>query len=796
MTAPPRIATLLAALLVVHWLSLDALHADETPRPDAVSYNDDIRPILSEKCFACHGPDDSHREADLRLDLSDEALRDLGGYAAIVPGKPDESELIERITSDDEYSRMPPPEANKELTAEQIDLLRRWIEQGATYERHWAYERPVARDPPPVQDTDWPAGPIDRFLLARMEQEGVTPAPDADRITLLRRIYFDLIGLPPEPAEVDAFLADTSPGAYEAVVDRLLASPHFGERLAIVWLDLVRFADTVGYHGDQDHNISPYRDYVIKAFNDNLPFDQFTIEQLAGDLLPEPTLWQQIATGYNRLLQTSHEGGVQPKEYLAKYLADRVRNASQVWLGATMGCAECHNHKYDPYTIEDFYAFGAFFADIDEAEHFRVGSNALPTRRPPEIPAWNLQQYAEIQVLETQLAELRGRDGAEGDSSTAEEIARCEQRKAEIEKEYRLTMITRSIEPREIRVLPRGNWLDDSGPVVEPAIPAFLGSLPVDGRASRLDLAQWLVSPDNPLTARVMVNRLWAIYFGRGLCKSLDDFGGQGVPPDQPELLDWLAVEFMQGNWDIKGIIKRMVTSRAYRQSSVASAELLRRDPDNRLFARQGRFRLPAELVRDNVLAVSGLLNDEIGGPSVKPYQPAGYYQHLNFPKRKYEPHLDARQYRRGLYVHWQRSFLHPMLKAFDAPTREECTAERTSSNTPLASLVLLNDPTFVEAARAFAARILTEGGDTTDERLGWAWRTVLSRPPTTAELNVLHDLLNADLQEYTADPDAASALLEVGMYEPPPSLDRIELAAWTSVARALFNLNETHTRN
>lgn len=793
------IVTVLIACL--HGAAASALAADA--EPDAVDYNRDIRPILSDKCFFCHGPDDKTREAKLRLDLQEGSRRDLGGYQAIVPGDPEFSEVWVRITSEDKTERMPPAKSGKTLTAEQIELIRKWIAQGGDYAQHWAYVKPVKHAPPVLKGDDWSAGPIDRFILDRLRREKLSPSPDADRVTLIRRLYFDLIGLPPTAAEVDAFVNDSSRDAYEKVVDRLLASPHFGERLAIYWLDLVRFADTVGYHGDQDHNISPYRDYVIKSFNDNKPFDEFTIEQLAGDLLPQPDLWQKIATGYNRLLQTSHEGGVQPGEYLHKYLADRVRNVGEVWLGQTTGCAECHNHKYDPITQADFYSLGAFFADVDEAQHFKVGSNALPTKRPPEIAAWNIEQYQRIQAIEDEIRWTRKASVVKESfeievdpEKLDEKIKKLEAQKAAIEKEFRLCMVTQPIEPWEVRVLPRGDWLNKTGPVVRPAIPAFLGRLSTDGRATRLDLARWLVSRDNPLTARVYVNRLWSLYFGAGLCVSVDDFGAQGEAPHHPRLLDWLAVEFMDSGWDVKHVVKLMVMSRAYHQSSLAPTELRRRDPQNKLLARQSRWRLDAELVRDNALAVGGLLNRAIGGHSVKPYQPQGYYQHLNFPQRKYQADMDERQYRRGLYMHWQRQFLHPMLRAFDAPMREECTAKRTRSNTPLAALVLLNDPTFVESARALAVRIMQEGGATRDQRIKWAWKQALSRDPSPQEQAIITRMFIADVKDYRTDPAATKKLLSVGMHRAPKELDEAELAAWTGVARAILNLSETMTRN
>lgn len=749
-----------------------------------LEYNRDIRPILSDRCFFCHGPDDEERQADLRLDLEAAAKE-----FAIVPGNPEESEFVARITTTDSDLQMPPPDSGKSLSSEEIEKLVRWVRQGAVYQPFWAYV-------PPQRPEDVQALPlhqaIDQLLAQELERRGLQMSAPADPVTLLRRVYFDLIGLPPAPDAVDRFQNDSSSEAYEKLIDDLLDSDHFGERLAIYWLDLVRYADTVGYHGDQDHNISPYRDWVIQAFNDNMPFDQFTREQLAGDLLPDATLDQRIATGYNRMLQTSHEGGVQPKEYLAIYAADRVRNVSAVWMGATLGCAQCHHHKYDPYTIEDFYAFSAFFADIDEAQHFKVGSNALPTRRPPEIEVLSKSQRARLAEIDRDLAELK-----DADAATRQQLL---DEKQAIESSARLTMVTVSIEPREIRVLPRGNWLDESGPIVEPAVPGFLGELDTSpDRATRLDLANWLVDAQTGvggLTARVQANRIWYLLFGSGISRSLDDFGGQGQPPTHPELLDTLAVEFLESGWDLKHLIKQIMLSNAYRQSSTASPQLLELDPYNELFARQGRFRLPAEIIRDNALFVSGLIHLEYGGPSARPYQPEGYYRHLNFPKRDYTADQDASQYRRGVYVHWQRQFLHPMLKAFDAPSREECTAQRSRSNTPLAALVSLNDPTFVEAARILAERLIRDGGTTVDEKIDFALKAVLSRRPDDVERQTLQQVFHLNLQHYQDHPAAVQKLLAVGLAPFDPELDQVEIAAWTAVARAVLNLNETMTRN
>jgi mono/diheme cytochrome c family protein len=796
--------TLFAVVLLAAFAAL--ARSEDVRSPRALNYNRDVRPILSDKCFACHGPDATHREADLRLDDEASAKGDRGGYAAIVASNPEESELIRRITSDDEAERMPPPESGKDLTAAEIETLRRWIAEGAPWSKHWAYEAPRRWPLPPVKDSEWPLNEIDSFILARLEEEGLSPSPEADRVTLARRLHFDLTGLPPSPEDVAAFAADESPGAYERLADRLLASPALGERMAVYWLDVVRYADTVGYHGDQEHHASPYRDWVIDAFNSNMPFDQFTREQLAGDLLPDSGPDQKIASAYNRLLQTSHEGGVQAKEYLAIYGADRVRNLSLAWMGATMGCTQCHDHKFDPYTSKDFYALQAFFADVDEAQHLKKGADISPTVRPPEVKLLTRLERLKLEAAQRDAEQTReqiaasGADDQESVAALPEQLAALERRRDEIQNAARMVMISVPIEPRPIRILPRGNWLDDSGPLVQPAIPEFLGKLETgERRATRLDLANWLTNAEHGaglLTARVFVNRIWALYFGNGLSRSLEDFGGQGESPSHPELLDRLAVEFVESGWDVKHVVRLIVTSRTYWQSSLVSPELQQADPENRLLARQSPWSLPAEMVRDNALSLSGLLTHEIGGASVRPYQPEGYYQYLNFPKRDYKVDTDDRQWRRGVYVHWQRTYLHPMLKAFDAPSREECTAHRSQSNTPLASLVLLNDPTFIEAARVFASLILREGGQSTADRLEFAWRRALSRSPDEFERAAMIRYLDDETQRYQREPEAAQRLMKVGIAPPPASDAVTETAAWTSVARIILNLSETLTRN
>ena len=609
--------------------------------------------------------------------------------------------------------------------------------------------------------------------------------------------------MPPTRQQIEAFIGDTGPLAYQKAVDRLLASPAFGERMATYWLDLVRYADTVGYHGDQDHNITPYRDYVIDSFNDDLSLDEFTRHQLAGDLMKNPTTAQRIATGYNRLLQTTHEGGLQPREYLAIYAADRIRNVSAVWMGATVGCAQCHDHKYDPYASKDFYSMVAFFADIDEQQHFKVGSNSLPTRRPPEIAVgsrWQRERTAEIEskvkVLQSKLKTVDTVQASTINSQIAEHQTELKQ----LQSANRLTMVTQSVTPRTIRVLPRGNWLDESGPIVSPSVPQFLGTLETNGkRATRLDLANWLLDVDNGiggLTARVFVNRFWYLLFGRGISPSLGDFGGQGQPPNHPEMLDQLAVDFIQDGWSVKRMMRRLVLSRTYQQASDTTETQLKEDPYNQWFGRQARYRLPAEMVRDNVLTVSDLLVRTVGGSSIKPSQPAGYYRHLNFPQRVYSAHVDQRQYRRGVYVHWQRQFLHPMLKALDAPSREECTAQRARSNTPLEALVMLNDPSMVKAAIAFAANLLKSANEGSEAKIKRAFELAVSRQPDAFELAALKKLLESETQHYRVKPEDAEKLLDaVDKSIDAQPLNQQELAAWTTVTRALLNLQETVTR-
>ena len=823
----------------------------------SIRFDRDIRPLLAENCFACHGPDAGKRQADLRLDTAEGATADRDGVRAVVAGNPSASELLTRISSSDPDVVMPPPDSHKLLTTEEKQLLQQWIAEGAPYESHWAYS-PLERPAVPLSQQSG-RHPIDAFIYERLKQEGVDPSPAADRVGLARRAAIDITGLPLEPAEVDLFLADTAPDAYEKLIDALLASPHHAERLAAWWLDLVRYGDSVGYHGDQEITMWPYRDWIINAFAANMPFDQFTREQLAGDLLPSATLEQKIAAAYNRLNLMSAEGGGQDKEYLAKYASDRVRATSGAWLGSTLGCAECHDHKFDPFTTRDFYTFSAFFADVTERGIYAGSEGNGKWGEVMRVPT--PEQAGQQKHLETQITELKARATADFPELVAQREAwitamtaspeeratlpesvkaalegaaeKTPTQQQEIAAFYRsispairavkdllpkleqqhqslinaqLTMVTTVAgAPRPIRILPRGNWMDDSGEVVLPATPAFLTSFaaatPSDAtqaqeRLTRLDLANWITAPENSLTPRVLANRLWALCFGQGLSRRLDDHGSQGEAPSHPELLDWLACELRDGQWNIKHLLRTIMTSDAYKRSSNASSAIRESDPENRLMARQARYRIDAEMVRDAALAASGLLARTIGGPSVKPYQPEGYWDYLNFPKRTYKADSGANLYRRGLYVHWQRQYLHPAMLVFDAPSREECTARRARSNTPLQALVRLNDPEFVEAARTLAAKTLAEAEPDARARALFMLRRALIRVPSDAEVSVLADLVERHRRVFTQDVESAKTIISIGASPQPQGVDPIELAAWTSAARTVLNLHETYSRN
>jgi hypothetical protein len=583
---------------------------------------------------------------------------------------------------------------------------------------------------------------------------------------------------------VDTFLADRSPDAAEKLVERLLASPHYGERMAQQWLDLARCADTNGYRLDNHRDMWLYRDWVIAAFNANKPFDAFTIEQLAGDLLPGATVAQRVATGFHRNTMVNFGNGSDPREYLAKAVIDRVSTTASVWLGSTLACAQCHDHKYDPFTQRDFYRFYAFFNNVPEKGLDGDKGSPVPILRVPSP-----EQEAQLAALRRDLAQLDAR-------SQPREFARLKQTEADLLQSIPTAMVMEEMaRPRMTRVLLRGDYLSE-GEVVTPGVPASLPPLRPGAPANRLGLARWLIDPANPLTSRVAVNRAWQLFFGTGLVRTADDFGSQGEPPSHPELLDWLAAEFIASGWDVKALHRLIVTSATYRQSSRVSAEQRARDPHNRLLARGPRFRLDAEAVRDNALAISGLLHRTIGGPSVRPYQPAGLWEQVavggNYSSQTYAQSKGRDLYRRGLYTYWKRSLPHPSLVAFDAPSREACTVVRSRTNTPLQALVLLNDPTYLEAARALAQRTLCEGGAAPGDRLTYAFRLCTARRPTAQELAILTRILDQQLLTYRQDRASAEALSRVGESERAGGLDARELGAWTAVANVLLNLDET----
>ena len=806
-----------ASLPVAIFLGLTAtilrVRADELPPAAKIEFNRDIRPILSDACFHCHGPDKNVRKAELRLDLREEALKAAESVEfPIVPGQPEKSELVRRILTADRDEQMPPPKAHKALTAAQKERLRMWIAQGAEYQIHWAY-LPIQRPPVPAVSPH----PVDGFIRQRLAAENLQAAPEADKVTLIRRVTLDLTGLPPTPAEVDAFVNDAAPDAYGRVVDRLLASPHFGERMAVDWLDGARFADTNGYQVDRDRTLVAWRDWVIRAFNQNQRFDQFTIEQIAGDLLPNATLEQRIATGFNRNHMTNEEGGVIAEEFLADYTADRVETTATVWLAQTFNCTRCHDHKFDPFTQRDFYSLKAFFHNVSENGVGDYGKPA-PKSSPPFVSLPTPEVAAQIATLKTDIETAKQeqasaeKDLAEAvkdqpqstkdqpspakdkDSAAKERLAKLTKSLADTENAVPVTLVMDDAKPRDTFILMRGVY-DRLGEKVTAATPAALPPMGDTLPRNRLGLARWLVDPANPLPARVTVNRFWQMLFGTGLVRTAEDFGSQGEPPSHPELIDWLASEFISSGWDMKGMLRLLVTSATYRQSSKLTAAAHERDPDNRLLARGPRFRLQAEFVRDQALASSGLLVSKIGGPSVKPYHPPGLYEQVvnqkDNPKATYTQDKGENLYRRSLYTYWKRSVPNPAMLLFDAPFRETCTLRRPRTNTPLQALNLLNDPTYVEAARLLAQRMMLEGGASVESRLTHGFRLIAARIPRDAEMTILKTSLERSLREFRADPAGAAGLLKVGEATTAATLDVAELAAYTALASTMLNLDE-----
>jgi mono/diheme cytochrome c family protein len=752
---------------------------------DPVDFRREILPILSENCFTCHGPDAQARKAGLRLDVKESALRT--AEPVIVPGKSGESEIIERVTSKDVDEVMPPPKSGKKLTYEQIERIRKWIDQGARWSNHWAFEPVTRPTAPPVRNKTWIKNSIDVYILARIESEGLVPSPTAERATLIRRLTLDLTGLPPTPDEVDAFLADTRASAYEALVDRLLSSPRYGERMAMDWLDGARYADTNGFQNDFARTMWPWRDWVIAAFNRNQPFDRFVIEQIAGDLLKGASLEQRIATGFSRNNRTVTEAGSIDEEYRVENTVDRVETTSMVFLGLTLGCARCHDHKFDPVSQAEFYQFYGFFNSVNEQGVYTETRGNVP----PLIKLPTAADRKKLDELATAIATAR----ASGDKARIEKSTK---EKEEYEKNLTSVMVMEDRPtPRDTFLLKRGRYdMPETGKKLEPGVPACLPPLPAGAGRDRLGLAQWLASPANPLTARVTVNRIWQHHFGTGLVKTAENFGIQGEPPSHPELLDWLAAELVHSGWDVKALHRRIVTSATYRQVSVATPALVARDPENRMLARGPRFRLPAEVLRDNALAIAGSLVERIGGPSIKPYQPAGLWEELagGAGEAPYVQDTGPRLYGRSLYVYRKRTVPHPAMATFDAPSREICQVKRPRTNTPLQALELLNDVTFVEAARQLAELALEQGGSSPEERITFAFRRALARLPTPRELEILRRGLDRYRKDFEADRQAAGQLIRHGASPPDAKIDPISLAAHTATASVILNLDETIT--
>lgn len=782
--------------------------APDSPAPTSsdgkVDFAREVFPILSRRCFSCHTGEQP--ASGLRLDSRAAMLQ--GGDSkepALIPGQADESLLIKLVKGLDEDRVMPP--RGDPLTDAQIQTLRQWINEGALWPApaspadpadpkaaasgdhwHWAFAAPLQNNPPKVARASWVKNDLDRFVLASLESRRLLPSPEADRATLLRRLSLDLIGLPPTPEEIDAFIADTSADAYERVVDRLLASPRYGERWARVWLDLARYADTHGYEKDARRVMWPYRDWVIEAYNRDLPFDQFTIEQLAGDMLPSPTLSQRIATGFNRNTPVNEEGGTDPEEFRVEAVLDRTNTVATVWLGTTLACAQCHDHKYDPISQKDYFRFYAFF-NQDEADAVVVNDTATEKRaQGPMVPVPAREKWDEFQALLAESSRLRSLPNQSADPAALEAL---DKRIADLTVAKTFVM-GRNPTPRETRLFERGSFLSPGEPVT-PAVPQVLSASAGQAPSpDRLGLAQWLVDPKNPLTARVQVNRLWSTLFGRGLVETEDDFGTQGESPTHQALLDHLARRFIDLGWSQKAILREIVLSATYRQSSRFTPDLLELDPDNKLLARAGRFRVEAEMLRDIALSASGLLSPKMFGESVFPPQPPGIWTMI-YSSDQWTESTGEDRFRRALYTFARRTAPYPTFTTFDAPSREVSCTRRPRTNTPLQALTTMNDPQFVQAAGALGVRMLREGS-TTKARAARGLRLAIGRTPEPSEVDRLALLAEDQLALFAKDPAAAEALASQ-IPNRPADLQPTDLAAWTVVGNVILNLDETITR-
>jgi hypothetical protein len=814
--------------------------------PASVDFNRDVQPILSENCYQCHGPDKANRKGDLRLDVEKDAKAKHDDVTPVIPKHSADSDVIRRILTKDADDLMPPPKSHKKLTTAQIDVLKRWIDEGAVWGVHWAF-LPVKKPAvPPVQGAG--QNPIDGFVRARLEKEKLPPAPEADRETLIRRVTLDLIGLPPTPQEVDAYLKDSSPQAYEHVVDRLLDSPRYGERWAWDWLDAARYSDTNGYQGDPERTMWPWRDWVVKAFNDNMPFDQFTVWQMAGDLLPNTSTEQKLATGFNRNHMMNGEGGRIAEESRVENVMDRVETTSTLWLGLTMGCSKCHDHKFDPMTMRDYYALYDFFNQTSETGAGRGGQSppnmdlSTPQERDrskeaqakvekigKEVEAFELKKFPRPEgkslkesdaeklpgnlpkyIAETEPAK-RGvdalleaenyfKDKDEAYTKVLQRLMKAVRQRDGAAKAVTRVMIMDTVpQRRDTFMLVKGAYDKPTETKVTANVPGMLPALklattpgPAPAIPTRLELARWLVARENPLTSRVTVNRYWQAFFGIGIVKTTEDFGVQGEKPSHPELLDWLAAEFMDSGWNVKALHRLIVTSATYRQSSKVTPQLFERDPENRLLSRGARFRMPSWMIRDVALAASGLMEDQRGGPSVKPYQPEGIWEEATFGKIKYTQDHGPALYRRSLYTFWRRIVGPTMF--FDNASRQYCAVRTLRTNTPLHALTTLNDVQYVEAARAMAQRVMLADSDD-KARLDDAFRLALARHPKAQESSILLQRLEYLKTQFHEDKDSAAKLLTVGESKRDEKLPAPDHAAWTALCELILNLDEAITK-
>ena len=771
-----RLAVICVAIFFVGAIiSLNACHNTSESSvateeiPDVVSYNFNIRPILSDKCFKCHGPDANKRQANLRLDIQESAyaaLKDEPDKHALVPGDPGASELYRRITTTDSSDMMPTVKSNlKPLSPYEVKLIKKWIKQGAKYEKHWAFVPPKSPQIPEVEDKSWPKNTIDYFVLHKQEQKGFKPNPEADKERLLKRLSFDLNGLPPDVALMDRFLADKRPDAYERMVDELMARPQYGEKMALRWMDIARYADSHGYQDDNYRTQWPWRDWVMHAYNENLSYKDFITWQLAGDLIPNHTKEQLLATGFNRNHKITEEGGVIDEEYRVNYVTDRTNTFGKALMGVTLECAHCHDHKYDPFSQKEYYQMFSFFNSVKEPGlQSTVGGPETYAKRP--------------------MMQISNEDA----KSVLKFVNKMDTGKLIV------SVMGDSEAYRKTYILKRGNY-DSHGDEVLPGTPKAV--LPFNNAypKNRLGLADWVFDDKNPLTARVYVNQIWEEFFGRGIVKTLGDFGMQGELPSNPELLDWLAVDFKTHGWDMKRMVKQIVMSATYRQSAVVTPDKLKNDPDNILLSRGPRSRLPAEFIRDMVLASSGLLNKTIGGPSVNPYQPPGLWEsttsgrgQLASYRQVHGPNL----YRRGMYTLIKRTSPPVEMAIFDASNRDQCEVQRMRTNTPLQALEMMNDPTMLESARVLAQKML-QNSDQPKDKIYTAFRRIICRKPTDKEMNILTSYYQDQLR--SIDKKDAEKFLAVGEYPMPGNIDKIKLAAMMKVIDTIYNLEEAITK-